>query len=135
MITKFEKYNEGIKHLLVGPTKEEVWDNYINGDLKGLIKSIPTSPEDFINQIFEGCIIKGEDRSGYIYGKNGFSIFLDDFINRYIRFSYRYIWSVLCNVYGLSDSEIKEILTNLLKNTEWCDNDIAPSFYIDNIYN
>lgn len=26
MITKFEKFNEGIKHLLVGPTEEEFWD-------------------------------------------------------------------------------------------------------------
>ena len=26
MITKFEKYNESIKDLLVGPTEEEVWE-------------------------------------------------------------------------------------------------------------
>ena len=28
MITRFEKYNENIKSLLVGPTEKEVWDNF-----------------------------------------------------------------------------------------------------------
>ena len=51
MITKFEKFNEGINHLLVGPTKEEVW-NKIGLDFFGL-KTPPPSVEEFIDYIFE----------------------------------------------------------------------------------
>ena len=27
MIKKYKQFNEGIRHLLVGPTKEEIWDD------------------------------------------------------------------------------------------------------------
>ena len=48
MIKNYKQYNEGINHLLVGPTDEEIWNHYMEGDLKGLLKSIPVSPETFL---------------------------------------------------------------------------------------
>ena len=78
MIIKFEQYNESIKDLMVGPTKEEVWSDLMNGKLKGLIKSIPDSPEDFFNEMKEGCIKIYKDKYGIYYGKNDKILFQED---------------------------------------------------------
>ena len=50
MITKFEKYNEGIKHLLVGPTKEEVYNNIYKDRLDGFMNYLPDSPNEFFSK-------------------------------------------------------------------------------------
>ena len=119
MITKFYQYNESIKSLLVGPTKDEVWTELMNGKLKGLITSIPDSPEDFFNQIKEGCVIIETDEFGSVYwGKNG-NVYLFHIENGsedilFVRKSL--IWSVLQKVYGLTHNEIETLITKLLVN-------------------
>ena len=49
MITKFEQYNEGIKHLLVGPSKDEVWKGL------GYEKTFET-PKEYLNYIVERLV-------------------------------------------------------------------------------
>jgi len=51
MITKFEKYNESIKSLLVGPPEEEVWKN-IGSEFIGL-NTPPDTVDEFLDYIFE----------------------------------------------------------------------------------
>ena len=109
MITKFEKYNESISSLLVGPTKEEVWSELMNGKLKGLIKSIPDSPEDFFNQIREGCI-----KNGNLYTKNNIELFRQNLWKRYLDVSYEYIWEIIGNVYNLTYDEIQSLIKKIL---------------------
>ena len=72
MITKFEKYNESIKSLLVGPTKEEICDQF------NLPYSINT-PEEFLEYIMNhveekqvpifGSTIIGKYKGNIIYKK------------------------------------------------------------------
>ena len=115
MIVKFEQYNESVKSLLVGPTKEEVWSELMNGKLKGLITSIPESPEDFFNQMKEGCIKMGKERYGSSFGKNNVKLFWENG-NDYLIVSNKYIWSILENIYGLTHNETKLLIENIIKN-------------------
>ena len=48
MITKFEKYNESLRDLMVGPTEEEVWNN---------IKDFP--PNELLKKCIEIGFLKG----------------------------------------------------------------------------
>ena len=131
MITKFEKYNEGIRHLLVGPTKEEVWIELMNGKLKGLIKSVPESPEDFFYQIKDGCVEMSRDEKGIYYGKNKIELFKIDLKNQFLYIDYNHIWSFLENMYDFNSSKTQTIIKNiLLKDINW--NKLIPrkSYYI-----
>jgi len=120
MITKFEKYTESIKSLLVGPTKEEMWDNLMSGKLKGLITSIPESPEEFFNQMKDGCIKIGKHNDFIYFGKNDVKLFLQDSKNKLLGVGHNYIWSVLEKIYGLDYLEIKSLIkSRLLDDTKW----------------
>jgi len=55
MITKFEKYNESIKSLLVGPSKEDIFKNL------GYDQSFETSEEFFLN-VIDGIKIKEQTK-------------------------------------------------------------------------
>jgi len=130
MIKNYTKFNEGIKHLLVGPTEEEIWTDLMNGKLKDLIKLIPESPKDFFNQIKEGCIEINKDKYGTYFGKNGKILFQEDlkygFEELYL--SNKYIWSIFRKIYGLNDREIKLLIKNLLiDDIKWNGLDIGKS--------
>jgi hypothetical protein len=118
MIKNFKQYNEGIKHLLVGPTKEDIWTDLMNGKLKGLLKSIPTSPEDFFNQIKEGCVEMGENEYGIYFGKNGTKVFHEGLKNNILWIRYN-VWSILEKIYEFDKSKIRKLIKNSLKNTKW----------------
>ena len=120
MITKFTLYNESISSLLVGPTKEEVWTYLMNGKLKGLIKSVPKSPEDFFNQIKDDCIIMRKSYNYVYWGKDNTTLFRQDSIHGYLYISYEYIWSIFEIVYELNFDEIcKLIKDELIENINW----------------
>lgn len=126
MITKFEKFNEGINHLLVGPTEEEIWNHYMEGDLKGLITSIPETHEDFFVQMRENCVLMGEDNNGYIYGKRGIELFQENLKYGFICISYKYIWSIFENIYNFNKQEIYTLINKQCKNDEeW--KDLTPT--------
>lgn len=116
--------NESIKSLLVGPTKEEMCIGLINGKLKGLIDSIPESPEDFFNQMKEGCIKMG-NRSEYgqygEYGKNGVKLFNENLKYKVLNVSNKYIWSILLSVYDINLNDIHLFIKDQLKDTKWND--------------
>jgi len=127
MIIKFEHFNEGIKSLLVGPTKENVWDNLFKDRLSGFITSIPDSPEDFFNQMKDGCSKMGEDEYGIYWGKNGIKLFQQNSKNESLYISHKYVWSVLEKFYGLNYDEIQSLIKNLLVgDTNWMG--LTPTF-------
>jgi len=120
MITKFDKYNESIKSLLIGPTKEDVWDNLFKDKLSGLITSIPDSPEDFFNKMKDGCIKMYESEYIIYWGKNGIKLFIQDFKNGRLWVNYKYVWSVLEKFYGLNYTETQSLIKDLLlEDTNW----------------
>ena len=115
MIKNYIKFNEGIKHLLVGPTVKDVLSNMMKGKLKGFIKSVPDSPEDFFNQMKEGCIEMSGNKYFKYYGKNDSNLFMLDSKNEFLGVSINKIWSVLENIYGLNDNEIEYLIRSQLK--------------------
>ena len=115
MITKFEQYNEGIKHLLVGPSKDELWDKY-KDKLKGLIEYLPESPEDFFNQMKDGCSIIPKNGWGIYFGKNNIILFRQNLEDKKLWINFNCIWFILNKVYGLNDTEIQILLKKLLHN-------------------
>ena len=119
MITKFEKYNEGIKHLLVGPNNEELWSNFMDSQ-KGLLKSIPTSPEDFFNQMKEDCVEIERNEHSIFYGKNNIILFQHILEWKDLYVSTKYIWSRFQKIYGLNTIEISKLIkSQLVNDTKW----------------
>ena len=115
MIIKFNKYNESIKSLLVGPTVEEMWKNLMNGKLKEFIKTIPESPEDFFNKMKDGCKEISKDRDSIYWGKKGIIFFEHNTTENVLYINDDFIWIILENVYGLDYYKIKELIKNELK--------------------
>ena len=127
MIIKFDKYNESVKSFLVGPTEDEAWDNVLNGKLKGLIKSIPESSEDFFNKMKDGCIEMDKNRFGTYFGKNGIELFLQNSKDGLLHVSYKYIWSIFEKIYEFNYDETESFIKRLLVNdTKW--KDLTPIF-------
>lgn len=59
MIKNYKQYNEGMKHLLVGPTEEEIWDNIKDSKPSELlIKSVQSG-------IIKGVIISLDELEKY----------------------------------------------------------------------
>jgi len=120
MIIKFDKYNESIKSLLIGPTKEDVWDNLFKDKLNGLITSIPDSPEDFFNQMKDDCSKMYESEYIIYWGKNGIRLFRHELKNGILWISYIYIWLVLEKIYGFDYDETKSFIRKqLLEDVNW----------------
>ena len=118
MITKFEKYNEGIRHLLVGPTKEEVWIELMNGKLKGLIKTIPESPIDFFYQIKDGCEISKNGNPFILWTKNKQNVFKQYIKSNYFYVDYQKIWLVFEDIFGIEYNDIYKLINSILENDE-----------------
>jgi len=120
MITKFEKYNESIRNLLVGPTEEELWNNLFKKKLKKFINTFPDSSEDFFLKMKEGCKIYLEDDKYIYWGKKGIVLFWQDLKNNRLLISDKYIWSILYKVYGLNYIETQFFIKKLLsKDINW----------------
>ena len=152
MIKKFKQYNESIKSLLVGPSDEEVLNNFkrkydkgeidifsfyvkckelnlkngityeemwlelINNKFNGLLNHVPESPEDFFNQMREGCVEIQRVPHSIFYGKNDVILFQHILKNKEIYISNKYIWSILQKIYKLSYDEIQSLIKKSLKN-------------------
>ena len=124
MITKFEKYNESIKSLLVGPSKEEVWKSL------GYDSSFGT-PEEFLLWVIDGMKIKEKtkDTDYIIWEKNGKIIFAQDFDHMQLYVDDESIWCVLEKVFGLDYDEIKSIITDVVEeHLNW--NGFTPHFHL-----
>ena len=115
MITKFEKYNESIKSLLVGPSKEEIWKNL------GYDKSFDT-PEEFMSYVISHMKMKKQEKYGTItYTLNGRQIFiLDTNITKFIDYKlwvkYKRIFLVFRTIFNMDNNEIKEYICKVVKN-------------------
>ena len=117
MITKFEQYNEGIKHLLVGPTKEESWENKYKDKLEGFIDYLPETPEEFFDKIKEGIYYYNKEKGYWL--KNGTILFSVDYDKNWLLVDTKYIWDTLDDVYGLDNDEIRTLIKNSFKDSVW----------------
>jgi len=114
MITKFEKYNESIKSLLVGPTKEEVWKNF------GYEKGFET-PEEFFLYIIDGIKIikmnKNNKKDEIYFGKNNkiyFKYILNNNSMNVLWVSIN-IWNILEKIFNLKILVIKSLITDIIE--------------------
>ena len=110
MITKYNKFNESIKNLLVGPTKEEVWKS------KGYDRTFDT-PEEFFLNVIDGMEIKKQSAYPYsvIWEKDGVIIFEQKLYTKDLWVDYKSIWSVFEIFFGLKYNEIQIIIINIVR--------------------
>jgi len=110
MITNYKKFNENIKSLLVGPTKDEMKDYW--KDL-GYDQSFET-PEEFFLYIIDGIKIKEQTEypNSILWEKNDEIIFDQNLKFKYLFVNSKLIWSVFRNVFGLNYDEIQSFIKN-----------------------
>jgi len=108
MITKFEKYNESIRSLLVGPSKEEMKDYWKK---LGYDQSFNTTEEFFLN-VIDGIKIKPQTKylNSIFWEKNGKILFEQDLKTMYLWVEYDSIWAIFEKVFGLKYSEIQQFI-------------------------
>ena len=108
MITKFEQYNESIKSLLVGPTKDEMKDYWKN---LGYDQSFDT-PEEFFLHVIDGMKIKKQTKYPYsiFWEKNKKILFEQDLKNKYLLVDYYPIWSIYENFFCLNGVDIQSFI-------------------------
>ena len=114
MITKFEKYNESVKSLLVGPTKEEVWKNL--GYVKIFNRTFDTSEEYFI-YLISNMKIQEQTEYPYIefYEVNGKLLFEKNLRTKNLWVDNNYIWKPFKIIFGLSEVGIRSFLKKMIK--------------------
>jgi len=118
MITKFEQYNESIKSLLVGPTKEETKDYWKN---LGYEQSFET-PEEFFLYMIDGIkIYKQTNCPDYIFWvKNNNIIFKHELKTKKLWVDYNSIWSVLMKLFGFDFVETQSFIKDQVeKHLNW----------------
>ena len=143
MITKFEKYNESIKSLLVGPTKEEVLLDLKNKYSKGNIdfitfykkcknneidcgltekeirnklgyKEIFHSSEEFFSSLVKNLKDK-ETKSSNIKVKNGKYLFEHTKKFNHLYVNYNEVWFILKYFFNMDRNEVKSFLNKMVK--------------------
>lgn len=122
MIKNFKQFNEGINHLLVGPTRKELWDNHYKEKLEGLIDYLPDTPEEFFEKIKEGIYYYPNHSVSGVSGywlKNGSILFSVDYEKDWLLIDTRYIWYTLERLYGLKEDEIRILIRNSFKDSSW----------------
>jgi len=109
MITKFTQYNESIRNLLVGPTKEEMWKNL------GYDKHFDT-PEEYFLDVIKDIKVQPFDRNNkdsVYWWKNGKTLFEQELKDKRLMVSFT-IWTILINVFELSTEETKLLISNMV---------------------
>lgn len=103
MIMKYNKFNEGIKHLLVGPNKQEVWKNL------GYDRTFDTHIE-YMDYLINNLKKGEEDEDGRIcLFLNNSCLFLRDNEAEILSVDKR-VFNILHNIFGLRVKEINNML-------------------------
>jgi len=127
------KYNNGsfgiiefhrqcvINKITGGPTNNDVMRILMENELKGLLKSIPNSAEDFFNKMKDDCYKMYSNGHGDVYGKNEIALFVVDHRNKILYFSDDYIMNGLNYFYGYEYGYIKiqRMVKPFLVNSSW----------------
>jgi len=114
MITKFEKYNESIKSLLVGPTEEEVWKNLGYGD--GF-----DTPEEFLIYLIKD--ITDMETNGEVYKiKNNKILFQHNKKHKILYVNYDMLWRILQDIFKMTRGQILNFINDMVqKHFNWID--------------
>ena len=110
MITKYNQFNESIKSLLVGPTKEEIWKSF------GYDQSFDT-PEEFLLYVIDGISIKVQTKytKSIFWVKNDKLLFEQDLKNKELFVDYESIWVVFEKIFNLEYKEIQSFISNIVE--------------------
>ena len=82
--------------------------------LKELKKNRLTPAERWVLERIDGCVPKTYSNGVVYWYKDGKHLFTQDFKNGYLWVSYKYIWSVLEEEFGLNYNEIQELIKNVM---------------------
>ena len=131
IIKKFNEFsiNEGVKSLLVGPNKDDVWKSF------GYDRSFDT-PEEFFSYVINNMKIKEQILNpNYIFWEiNGKIIFKQDLINKILWVDCNLIDIIFRQIFKMSNSvSYKFIIDYLEKYLKWERFRINSSLYL-NIY-
>ena len=110
MITKYKLFNESIKSLLVGPSKEEMWKNL------GYDRTFDT-PKEFFLYMIDGMTIKEQNKypNSIFWEKNGELIFEQDLDNMNLWVDNKSIWKILEKVFGLRRDEVQSLINTVME--------------------
>jgi hypothetical protein len=139
IITKYQQFNEGIRHLLVGPTKEEVWKNKGYSDI---MKTPPDTAKEFLEMILDDITIVNQRkyRKSVFYKRNGEIYFELEHNNQTLWVNYSKVWLVLVNYYGLTGWDLTNIISKITqKKLKWPnfnikESDRLPDGFWESIY-
>jgi len=113
MITKFEKYNESIRSLLVGPTKEEIWKNL------GYDRTFDTT-EEFFLYVIDGMKMRKQNKYLVFWEKNDKILFEQDLKYKIIWVDYHSIWSIFVNIFGFNYDQTQQFIKKQVeKHLNW----------------
>ena len=102
MISNFKQFNEGINHLLVGPTKEEIWKSL------GFDEPFDT-PEEYLLYLIKDLKKITEYNMISFYNGNVELFRYSDF-NKFLFCNQERIWKILEGVFGLKYLEIQSLI-------------------------
>jgi len=107
---EYDKIYEGIKHILVGPSEQEIW-NYFGYDRSFV------SPIQFINYIGDNLEeYKNDDYPNCLFlKKDGKILFEIQYVHRKLYVEYFNVWRIFKDLFMLPDFAIKNILTNFIQ--------------------
>ena len=107
MITKFKQYNESIKDLLTGPTKEEVWKHY------GFDEPFDT-PEEYFLDVFHG--FNNSQIKHYFIWKDiiGNTVISYDTLNEEVVCYLGYYTKLMEKIFNLSYRDVINIINKIL---------------------
>ena len=120
MITKYKLYNESLKSLLVGPTKEEVWKNLGYDKLLGDMFKTPEELFIFITDDMTNKTKK--DDCVFWYKKikkgnkqNNILLFENTLKHNFLYVDNTYIWKILVEIFDYTMDEIKSFIKNMIE--------------------
>ena len=114
MIKKYKQFNESIKSLLKGPTKEEVWGSF------GFRKTFDT-PEEFLTELFsdletttDGEFINYNKKNKLIFEIEKNTFFSTNGEYYALRLNHRY-WDILTNIFYLGYKDKLTVIKKVVK--------------------
>ena len=124
MITKYKQFNESIKSLLVGPSKEEMKDYWKS---RGFDRTFDT-PEEFLLYVMSDMksIVDDEYLDSIFWLKNGNVLFEENLENKELYINYDFIWKILRGIFNVEFKDIKELILHVNKEI----NDIDWNEYV-----
>jgi len=108
MIKNYKQFNEGIKHLLVGPSKEELWKYY------GYDKPFDT-PKEYFDSVIKDVKIKERPHTqSSIYWEKGGKIIIQYELDTSYLYMSKELKTVFKHIFNISADELIELFSDFV---------------------